>query len=74
MNTLSYVCVVPGLTGGPNVDLVVLEAEPGPAGADYVVSGSVLSIWPLGMWDYVDRQLLGGAQSTLCKDASSGTY
>ena len=56
------------------MDLVVLEAEPDPAGADYVVSDSVLSIWPLGMWDYVDRQSLGGAQSTLFKDASSGTY
>ena len=53
---------------------MVLTAEPGLAGADYVGSDSVLSIWPLGMKSCVDRQLLGGAQSTLCKDASSGTY
>ena len=53
---------------------MVLTAEPGLAGVDYVGSDSVPSIWPLGMRGCVDRKSLGGTQSTLCKDASSGTY
>ena len=53
---------------------MVLAAEPDLAGADYVGSDSVLSIWPLRMRGCVDRKLLGGAQGTLCNDASSGTY
>ena len=53
---------------------MVLAAEPGLARADYVESDSVLSRWPLGMRGCVDKKSLGGAQSTLCTDASTGTY
>ena len=38
---------------------MVLTAVSGLAGADYVGSDPILSIWPLGMRDCMDRKSLG---------------